>query len=300
LHWTYSQFESSSDLEQGDILAPNEALRAVLSEVHPHFCKSKYLGFAIATQSCDLVRRGRSLPKARHISVSVIRSLKQVIPTLLSHFVEPVADGVFRTSCKLTAKQFLQRLFNQNEQSLGLFYLHPDASVGVGEPSVVYLRVHVALKAKHYDVLAGARTGRLEPEFRAKFGWLIGNLYARAASRDWTDAEGGKEELDRLIDINLNEQTPGAGPVWVDDELVAASMAAGTVIQGQSPTEVVEILEKNRPPTRAERLVQEILGHVTKQLNPSDDQIRRLKNRLLDSGRLRKLVSGKPLTGQAP
>ena len=290
MHWTYAKYEDGSDLEQGDILAPTDELRVVLKKVHPHFCADKYLGFAVATQSCDLVRRRGGAIKARYIGIAVIRSLKQVLPWVLAEVVRPVAPGVFPASAKQEAKRFLERLFNQNEQALGHFYLHSDAEVSLGEPSVALLRVKVALRAQHYDILLKARRGRLDPEFRAKFGWLLGNLYSRAASPDWSDVEGGKKQLEQMIEKYLGEQIPGAGPTWIDDELVEAGRSAGIIFEGREHVDLLNDLEKHRPKARIDQIVEETVAVAARVLNPSDDQLRVLRNRLLNSSSLRKLA----------
>lgn len=290
MHWTYAEFQNEDDLKQGDILAPTQELRAVLSEVHPHFCAEKYLGFVITTQSCDLVRRKNGTVKARYVGIAVVRSLKEVLPRLFAEIVPPVTPGAFRASTKLTAKRLLERLFNQNEQSLGLFYLHADADVGLGESSVVFLRVSVALRVQHYDVICRARTGRLESEFRAKFGWLVGNLYSRAASPDWSDREGGRKQLQSLIEKHLQEQIPGAGPVWIPDELVEAGKNAGVSFEERAHPELLAELEKYRPIPRIDQLVEQTLKEVSGTLTLDNDQLRKLKNRLLNSGPLCKLL----------
>jgi hypothetical protein len=267
-----------------------EELRVVLKDVHPHFCAEKYLGFLIARQSCDLVRRRGGTVKARHISIAVIRSLKAVLPRLLEEVARPVAPGMFLASAKLDARRFLERLFDQNEQGIGLFYLHPDADIGLGEPSVAFLRIKVALRAQHYDVLMRARKGRLGPEFRGKLGWLLGNLYSRAASPDWSDVEGGKKQVQQLIDKHLVEQFPGAGPVWIDDALVEAAKSVGVVFEKRDPNELLNELEKHRPKARIDQIVEHAVAEVSRVLNPSEDQVRLLKNKLLNSGALRKLA----------
>src|SRR5688500_6799937 len=96
-HWTYESFDPSMELEQGDILQPTDALKQIFSDVHPHFRHDKYLGFLVATQSCDLVRR-QTTPKASYVNLAAIRPLSQVIRKVLAHASDPVGDGAFRSS----------------------------------------------------------------------------------------------------------------------------------------------------------------------------------------------------------
>jgi hypothetical protein len=288
VHWTYSAFDPDSDLEQGDVLTPTPELKQVLEKVHKHFCHDKYLAFTIATQSCDLVRRVKGA-KARYISIAVVRSLKEVLPRLLAQVIDTVAPGVFKTSGKQEAKRFLNRVLDQNEQALGLFYLHADVDLELGEPCVALLRVNMALRDDHYDVLMRARRGRLNPEFRAKFGWLLGNLYSRAASPDWADAEGGKQKKDALVEQFSNEQIAGKGPIWVDDEVLAAAKLAGVKFEEHEPAQLIQEVERHRPKPRIELVVDAVMEEAIKVMRPNDDQQRALRNRLLNSGMLRKL-----------
>lgn len=217
-HWTYAEFKPESDLEQGDILRPTGELRDIFKAVHPHFTDEKYLGFLIATQTCDLVRRKGGAPKAGYISLCAIRPLSQVLTKLIAQVAKPAAAGIFPKSGKEEAKRFLERLFNQNEQATGLFFLHEDADSGIGEPAVAMLRVTVTFKSDHYETLTTSRVGRLTPQYQAKLGWLVGNLYNRPASPDWADFNGGKAKLETMI-----SDYTSLGITWIDDVLVAAA-----------------------------------------------------------------------------
>lgn len=310
VHWTYAACAPGSDLDQGDVLSPTPELRAILNGVHPHFCDAKYLGFLIATQSCDLVRRSGSRPTASYISIAVIRSLRQVLPRLLLQVADPVAAGVpiFPVSAKLEAKRFLTRLFDQNEQALGLFYLHEDAEIQLGEPSVAFLRVKVALRADHYDVLLDARRGHLNSEFRAKLGWLLGNLYSRAATTDWADVDGGRAKRDALVDKYLQDARTGAGPAWIEDDVLAAANAAGAPLTSGDIASLCAELAKHTPTPKVEQLADEAVAQALKVLqavlnksttlqltDPARAAIQTqfqttLRNRLLNNGVLRKLA----------
>lgn len=283
-HWTYADFEIASGLEQGDILQPTQALRDVFTRVHPHFRDPKYLGFLIATQSCDLVRRRAEAPKASYVTLAAIRPLAQVAPKLLSQIVEPAATSVFPTSRKLAAKQLLHRLLNQNEQSIGLFFLHPDVEAGIAEPAAAFLRVTVSLRAEHYDTLRAARVGRLNPEFRAKLGWLIGNLYVRPATTDWEDVPGGKDALDALVEQYVND----VNVRWIDDDIIDQAQQQGIDIS--QATEAA--LEGLRPKSRLERATDEVaveLGKITRDVPFPEDAVRKLQNRLRNNGKFKKL-----------
>lgn len=292
MHWTYCDIAGDPDLQQGDILEPSARLRALLKDVHPYFCAEKYLGFVIATQSCDLVRRHGRPPKASHIAVGVIRSLRNLLPQLVSEVACPVAPGVFRASDRGRAKDLLHRILNQNEQALGLFYLHPESEIGLGEACVALLRVKVALRAEHYDLLVQSRRGRLAPEFRAKFGWLLGNLYARAASPDWSDFADGENEVKRLIRRYLDESAGELGPIWVDDEVVEAATKQGVVFADVDPDAIQSQLESYRPKPKIDQLVEAVSAQVSKVLQVEPEALTSLKNRLRNDRSVNRMLKG--------
>jgi hypothetical protein len=291
-HWTYSTFGSGDDLAQGDILKPSAELKALLSDVHHHFLDEKYVGFLVATQSCDLVLRQGSA-KAPYINLAVIRPLSNVFHKLIAQVSTPVKPGVFLKSEKKRVKDLFVRIFNQNEQALGVFFLHEDVDSGIAEPCVVLLRVTVALKSDHYAMLTKARVGRLNPEFRAKLGWLLGNLYARPATTDWSDREGGKQQLDQLVSDYLDQQDAGGGVTWIDDELIKEARARNIDVKEVSFQE----LEQYRPKPRHEQSLDQIREELLKVAPELEaEKVAKLTNRLKNNGKFKKLFLNADLT----
>jgi len=299
LHWTYQPFEPGSDLEQGDLVLRSGDLDATLRRVHPYFSDARYIGFLVTTQTCDLVRRSNSNPKARHINIAALRPLRSVLDQLLSAVCQQVCIGVYRSSAAGDARRFLERLFNQNEQALGLFYLHEDRRAGVGESSVAFLRVSIALRAEHYDDLVNARCGRLRPEFQAKLGWLVGNLYARPAAPDWNNDEECARQLEDLIREHLEEQSPEAGPHWVEDRLIDAGIEAGVDLEGKTWPQIREGLENHRPEEIIEQAIQQVEKDIRRYfgrpgLNECpefvDELVKKVGNRLRNNGVFKSLL----------
>lgn len=211
-HWTFEDFDPKSDLQQGDILRPTGGLRKVFEEVHPHFCDEKYLAFVVISQTCDLVLRDDGECSARYINVAVVRSLADVFQSLLSTVCDPIHEGVYSDRERSRATDLLARIFNQNEQKLGLFYLFPDGEVEIGEDAVAFLRISVAFRSDHYELMRDARCGRLQSEFANKLGWLVGNLYSRVGTPDWP-----KDELKKKIKdyLKADRQT-----VWIQENVL--------------------------------------------------------------------------------
>lgn len=304
MHWTYRRAPARSDLEQGDILLPTTKLRTLFRRVHPHFDDPKYLGFVVTTQTCDLVRRGKHLTcDAQYISVAVIRPLEQVLFDLLGEVCAPVANGAYRASDRGKAKDLLQRIFNQNEWKLGVFYLHPDADLGrrpsenepsgFGDSGVCLLRVSVALLRKHYTVLRAARCGRLRSEFSDKLGWIVGNLYSRIATPDWSDSPNGDSELGALLDDFLGASGSSNRPIWLSDDQLSALSREGVDLQVVSRRELMERLTSLSIETSVDRAVREVARDI-KSVAPNfpDDQVEKICNRLRNNGKFKKALRG--------
>jgi hypothetical protein len=273
MHWTYDELPPDSDLEQGDILRPSEELNAVLSNVHKHFCDEKYTGFLVLTQSCDLViRNGR--PKAPYIQICVIRPFRQVRIKLLESISKPVYPGAFSEECKYKFESMLRTLTNQNEQGRGLLFLYRDLDAcQLAEDSVAFLRVSVSLRSEHYEVLKSSRTGRLRPAFRAKLGWLTGNLFDRPATPDWTDSVS-KKDHDQLIADLMDK-----GIKWIPEKIVQTAQKHGIDLQ-KDEGKVAELLPK--PPI--ERLASALADELNNLgIGLDEATLHRLKSRLRNS-----------------
>jgi hypothetical protein len=252
-HWTYEAFEPNADLAQGDIIEATPALRGVLEEVHRHFLDAKYVSFLILSQSCDLVRRPGY--RGQPINLCVVRELRSIAARLLEQFCGSEIPGIFRKETRRDGRMFVERTINQNEQAIGLFYLHPDADAGVATPCVAMLRVAIALHTKHYDIIRDSRRGRLKSEFQAKLGWLIGNLYSRVGTEDWSEPKERKREQKIIIDQTFDGL---AGVKWASSEAVARATKAGFSVEGKSPDDISKELELYEPMRVDQQLLQEI------------------------------------------
>jgi len=288
MHWTYVK-PGTSDLNQGDVLLPTRELREdVLGSIHPHFANQKYLAFMVSTQSCDLVLRG-GRPTASHISIVPVRSLKAVWLRMTKTLRCHMGGRFFDAKGKDQARQLLDRIVDQNETSLGLFYLHSEGEVGIGDPSVAFLRLGVALRASHYEMLLGARTASLTPEFRAKFGWLLGNRYSRAAARDWDDDNDGMKAIRELKKSFLDGQYVDEPPVWVDAYKAKAAKAA-KIDFDRDVIDVQTEIEKLNAKRRLEEVVDRTMVRIQEILKPPDDQKDELRRRLQKDPTLRSLI----------
>lgn len=270
LHWTYGEFDPAGDLRQGDIIVPNPELLRLFNDIHPRFGDEKYLGFIVLTQTCDLVRSGGRKPKP-HISLAVIRSLRSVLPELLGTVCrKQLGESYFDLRERGKCRDLVERVVNQNEERIGLFYLYPDSGCGIGDHAVAFLRVSVAFRVEHYDALVEARKGRLTHEFEARLGWLAGNLFSRVAVRDWTESKTAHTECKRFIASILEGTADDNGPIWVPHQLAKDLTKEGIAEKGRS--EMLSIIESHPTETNKDmalKCVEEALRKVVPGLEES-------------------------------
>jgi hypothetical protein len=240
-HWTYEPCDTESDLHQGDILSISEELQFLFREVHPHFCDPKYLAFIILTQSCDLVRH-KGVCTVRYINVAAVRSLSASLIALLDTVCESLKPGIYSDGDRNKAQLLLERIFNQNEHKLGLFYLFPDADVGIVEDAVAFLRISVAFRVEHYNILMRSRSGRLRPDFANKLGWLVGNLFDRIGTpHDWN-----KEELTQMVRNHLSSNN-GSNPIWIANHILKHLKSQKIDIAGLTSEQLLEAVGSKIP-----------------------------------------------------
>lgn len=290
-HWTYADFDAGSDLEQGDLIAPTTEVRAVLDAVHPHFLDPKYRAFMVLTQTCDLVRdRGFDPCKSPYVNLAVVRVLEDVLPSLLdrecvkARVQKRSVEGLYYAESRSRAEMLLRRVVNQNEQALGLFYLHKDVAVGIAERCVALLQVSIAVRAReHYDVLVAGRSGRLDPTFQGKLGWLTGNLFSRVATRDWEASE-----RKQLVASVLQESASGAtGLKWVARENASEAGRARVDVSGMTAEEAFSAISGHRPKTAKETAIDRmvaVLEDVAPQIDSED--VQKVRDRLMSDSLL--------------
>ncbi|MBM4033893.1 MAG: hypothetical protein FJ291_19245 [Planctomycetes bacterium] len=284
-HFAYAPFTTEDDLQQGDILLSATALGSLLDGVHPHFVDPKYTGFLVLTQTCDLERRpdrgGRC--RSSYINLAVIRKLQDVLHDLLGKVCTRLSERAYHAADKNRAKELLERVINQNEQALGLFYLHPDAAIGFAEPCVALLQVSFALRAQHYEALVDVRRGRLKEIFQARLGWLVGNLYSRVAVQDVNESD-----RDAVIADMLSPQAarPDA-PQWVDRRrFIWMRQQAGGPVEGLPKDKFDELLAQYSQPSPRDGAIDRVLS-VLGQVIPgmTEEQKNRLVAKLKSDSR---------------
>ncbi len=186
VHFSYNRNINTKCLCQGDVLLATDELKSIMEEVHPYFAKDSYKYFIVLTQSCDLVKRHGGC-KSPYITLAAVKSFDDFFKKsiLQGDYAENV-DGILLMDNKKyqRAFQLIERVYNNTEPDY--FFLFKDDILGFPNSMVAYLKVSIALKADlHYDECLRAKKLELTDEFKAKLGWLVGNIYSRVGTHDW-------------------------------------------------------------------------------------------------------------------
>lgn len=209
-HFTYEKNPSLTVLQQGDILEKTDELMAVINTYHPHYGNEGYTHFQVLTQSCDLVLRGKEKKcSSRYITIAAVRSLDLVIKRLLKEDVGPkkaLSDGdsfICNGNEKPRVKSFLESLFNNNDKKH--FFLKAYPEKGLTNDSCTFLNLAVTIRAhEHYEKCLKAKKIQLESNFQSKLGWLVGNLYSRVGTEDYSEQFSKRQEFDSHIEKVLD------------------------------------------------------------------------------------------------
>lgn len=220
MHFTYQYPEGA--LKQGDLLRVTDELREVLEKFHPHYAQNPNYPFLIVlTQSCDLViAQGKC--RSRYITLAAVRPLETLIERELEKHQRSsieTANKICSTDRRYWLKDFFMKLLNNNLSEY--FYLAEEPELGIHNPHVAFLALSVAIKSEHYQACLTERFGQLNEIFRAKLGWLVGDIYSRVATPDWVPTRVNQEAFGAMI-----EQMLDGIAIWVPPQFLEKLKAA--------------------------------------------------------------------------
>jgi len=261
-HFTYSESLTEDTLCQGDLLEKTDNLKSVLQSYHSYYALEKYTHFIVLTQSCDLTRRQPGDPcKSRYISLAAVRNLNDVLTREMygKYKATTIGDSTCCSeSNKTKAKEFLKRLLNNNHPDY--FFLKSSTANGLPHDSCAFLHLSIAVKAReHYEKCLEAKCLELTENFRAKLGWLVGQLYSRIGTEDYVPgAVGSTKELDQYLDDVLQENI-----VWIPSAKYqyikkAAKDCSNLKILEEAATEDLKRAKESKFENLATRMIKEI------------------------------------------
>ncbi len=300
-HWTYEQIlDDEADLKQGDILQPTPDLNQLLRK-HGPLNDNRFLAYVVTTQDCDLVLRDGRFD-ADFVSLAGVISLSAALPDLLEKVCQRLPlhtePRIFPKKHRQDVESFLRKLFNQNAWKYGLFYLHPDDAIKIGDPAVAILRLSSSLELTEstYLVLKESRTGRLSGLFRAKFGWTVGNLFSRVGTPDWGDKSKGDIDILRKI---VEDHLDPPFCLWMPQSWMKSALAADAKLDGLTCDEAKAILEKNKPKPHYCSVVERIIKLAKASLpSATPSAMDDFKKLMLEDGVIKNIKSRAEIKGE--
>jgi hypothetical protein len=271
MHFTYVE-PNLKELKQGDILKKTPELLALIKEVHPHYAEDDYLYFQVLTQTCDLVRREGEC-KSRYITIAAVRKLDIVIQRAIEKYSDKLLF-LDKLVCSTRHKHSLTELFNKllNNNETNHFYLKSAPDFGLDTDCCTLLHLSISVRAyQHFDVCLAAKILELNENFRAKLGWLVGNLYSRIGTEDYVPgAIPDMKTYQEFVEARINDYV-----VWVPETDYSTFKKNSKT--SHSFDEIKQKLEHEREKARDMRLNQ-IVSVVEKTLEIDGEQKKKIKN----------------------
>ena len=149
------------------------------------------------------------------------------------------AAGIASKNHRFKIEQFLGSVLNNNR--VPYFYLHPELGADFPEPCCAFLRLSVPIcTADHYSTCLRAKILQLRTDFQAKLGWLVGELYSRVGTQDFTPNTDTKLEFKERIERVLEAH----GTLWVPDKRYMRLLKRLRQEEDISPEVVVRLLDE--------------------------------------------------------
>jgi hypothetical protein len=252
-HFTYKDAADLLQLHQGDILSNSCELSAHLEMGHPEFAPGDYSYLAVLTQSCDLARRDKNSADSDYIALAAVCPVDSFLEREIERRQRTDVEKrghLLDMSHRNSMSNLLERLFNNNEPDY--FYLHQDARIAF-PASVVMLRLSAVIKASDcYDKCLNSRVLELNDTFKAKLGWLVGNIYSRVGTEDWVPTHLTKDQFQQWINRTLDDTC-----AWVDKKTLIAITRAYTTeqIATMDGNQIIEQARNRRPPSNRKLLL---------------------------------------------
>lgn len=270
----YKDPKDLTQLHQGDILNSTPHIKEILEMSYPSFPGKEYTHFMVLTQSCDLVIREEAASAAPYISLAAIcdfdKFLEQTFATYQNHPIEK-KGRLLSESFYGTATNLLERLFNNNEDDC--FYLPEDVQNDFPE-SVALLRLTVTIESQpHYKECMAARVLELNDTFKAKLGWIVGKIYSRVGTEDWTTKEMSREEFANWIRKVLTNNF-----MWLEKKTLKTLKKQYTEneVDLLKWEEIQAEAEKIKPPSKRDELVEIVRDKLQKSGVTDEKTIRKI------------------------
>lgn len=189
---------STEELAQGDVIRRTDEVNECIEGTHLlDEDASDCTHLVVITQSCDLVKRRL---KADHITLAAAKPFSVAMESYFKQNAKSIDGSDFSyypTKMQNQAFQLVERHLNNTEKDF--FFLPASGRHGISKDLAVYLRLTIAIESKNYETLADAKIAELEDVFRAKLGWLVGDMYSRVATPDLEEQGSKGSEIKKVF-----------------------------------------------------------------------------------------------------
>lgn len=204
--YIYTNSINEVSLAQGDVLKLSGSFLEKFNKFYPELIRNHSDQYVmVLTQSCDLVRTKKRNPKIPHINICLLRSIESVLTRMIDAEVKPPS---IKSKKLLTRDEMDQlkarfyKLVNNNDQKMHFFLPKQDP---FEQDMIAILHMSFPFRVAHYDELLSNRVLSLKPEFQAKLGHIISQLYGRIATEDLSDFNWGAKEVNNYINQLLEK-----------------------------------------------------------------------------------------------
>ncbi len=266
-HYVYQEPDKKT-LCQGDVLRRTPALVTHLEQYHPYYSKhTDYKYFIVLTQSCDLVRRDGKPPSSPYITLAAVRPVEEALRREAAKSQTPWQREARVIGTKALAKlaMFTESLLDNNKD--GYFYLHHDVGLGISQDCCAFLPLSVALKVEHYDLCLDAKIAELKEPFQAKLGYLVGHMYSRVGTAEWSD--NYPENAVGKAAASLLKRTF----IVFDDAQIqegVAELKRDGVLEERTPKEIKDYIDKTKVVSRHRKFHERAFKVLSEELKPID------------------------------
>ncbi len=282
---------------QGDILEKSPELFEVINQAHQYYADAEhYTHFMVITQTCDLVRR-RGAFNAPYITIAAVKPFSRSVQEFLTSKSRRIKGSEFEFQPVASlgkAKQMLERHLNNTEPEY--FFIPSSGHPRIDDDLVVFLRLSIALRKDHYDILASSKIAELADVFQAKLGWLKGNIYSRVATPDLIDRGYDAERIKKDF---YKKYIPESDLVWLS-ALQAEKLRK--LVQSETRekerdltfTEVLDLIEKHVPDDVtiiAENIVERLIKNDVIERG-DEDKVRIARRSIANEPSVKSLVKG--------
>lgn len=210
----YSTEINLNVLNQGDLIQLTNDIKGLIEsneiKINP---KAKYL--IILTHTCDIVH-----DKSKYITFTPVIFLEDFIQELIEESMKKEIERkgqVLSIKKKLTICDKILRLANNNLSEY--FFLIMNTGREINNHLVALLKESFSINSKSIDhsILKDkdAKVAELNENFRAKLGWLIGDMYARVATKDYIPEAISKEDFVKEVDQTLEKSV-----LWIEGKKI--------------------------------------------------------------------------------